>query len=348
MTTAAAAPISVPLVDIGPFMHPRDHNDADRAACALDWDRAMSDIGFAFIIGHGIDGEDIQNLRSGSAAFFARDVAYKESFRQPYGSPLGGYEGLGEQAISAGADDHGGLGDKSEGTVAPDPVESYVCSRGDPANWGVTLPQQPQELSAAAAKYHAGMRRVLDGLNSLTAAALGLPPTYFDPLFSPSPTCILVAKHYPGACNTDIRFGAHTDYQLYTVLKPHYADWSTPDAGGLEVLLKDRSTWLPVVVPREDAFVVNIGDLYEDMTNGRWSSTVHRVRAPKAGSAATSQARLSIAFFTGPHDDALVETIPSCVDNTDSGDTLRLSQRITAGEHLQTKILATFKHRAKL
>merc|ERR1712118_338012 len=111
------------------------------------------------------------------------------------------------------------------------------------------------------------MRRVLHALNSLTAAALGLPSTYFDPLFSPSPTCILVAKHYPSACsggNKVIRFGAHTDYQLYTVLKPDYADWSTPDAGGLEVLLKDRSTWLPVVLPREDAFVVNIGDLYED------------------------------------------------------------------------------------
>ena len=37
--------------------------------------------------------------------------------------------------------------------------------------------------------------------------------------------------------------------------------------------------------------MVNIGDLYEDMTNGRWMSTVHRVRAPEPGTEAASQGR---------------------------------------------------------
>jgi hypothetical protein len=85
--------------------------------------------------------------------------------------------------------------------VAPDPVESFVCARGDPACWGVGgVPAPPAELVEAAAKYHGGMRRVLDGLNVLTAAALDLPSGFLDPLFAPMPTCILVAKHYPGSC----------------------------------------------------------------------------------------------------------------------------------------------------
>jgi isopenicillin N synthase-like dioxygenase len=59
--------------------------------------------------------------------------------------------------------------------------------------------------------------------------------------------------------------------------------------------------------------VVNIGDLYEVWTNGRWRSTVHRVTKPPPGSAAASSPRLSIPFFTGPRNDAVVEAMPTCV-----------------------------------
>jgi isopenicillin N synthase-like dioxygenase len=49
-------------------------------------------------------------------------------------------------------------------------------------------------------------------------------------------------------------------------------------------------------------------------TNGRWRSTVHRVTKPPSGSRAASLPRLSVPFFTGPHDDALIEALPTCVD----------------------------------
>ena len=58
---------------------------------------------------------------------------------------------------------------------------------------------------------------------------------------------------------------------------------------------------------------MNIGDLYEVWTNGRWRSTVHRVTKPPPGSAAASSPRLSIPFFTGPRNDAVVEAMPTCV-----------------------------------
>ena len=332
---------TVPVVSIRPFVRTREHSDADRAASARQWDRAMSDVGFAFLVGHGIDSETVRSLREGCSAYFRRDAAYKESYRHAaYGSPLGGYEGFGEQAV--GRSNEFGNGGLSAVQAVPDPVESYVCSRGDPAEWGATLPQQPAEFRAAAAAYYGHMRRVLDGLNLMTAAALGLPSRYFDPLFSPAPQCFVVAKHYPapdGGSDGGVRYGAHTDYGGYTVLKPDDADGSAPGAGGLEVLLKDRSAWLPVRAPREDAFVVNIGDLYEDMTNGRWTSTVHRVRKPSAGAAAASRGRLSIAFFSGPHDDALCDTLPSCVPV--DGSERRMREPITAGAHLRKKIEAT-------
>ena len=114
------------------------------------WDRAMSEVGFAFITGHGVEGETVCKLRDGFAAFFRREAAHKESYRHgPYGSPLGGFEGLGEQAVALSTDGHGVLnGDGVSQTRAADPVESYVCSRGDPAEWGRSLPAQPNEFQA--------------------------------------------------------------------------------------------------------------------------------------------------------------------------------------------------------
>ena len=68
------------------------------------------------------------------------------------------------------------------------------------------------------------------------------------------------------------------------------------------------------VTPQPGTFVVNIGDLYEIWTNGRWRSTVHRVMKPPAGSAAVLKPRLSLPFFTGPDNDAIIEAMPTCVD----------------------------------
>ena len=92
------------------------------------------------------------------------------------------------------------------------------------------------------------------------------------------------------------------------------------------------------VRPRPEGFVVNLGDLIEDWTNGRWRSAVHRVVAPQTGSEAAKMSRLSMPYFSGPHDDALIETLPTCISD---GDTIRLFTPIRAGDHLMKKLEAT-------
>ena len=131
--------------------------------------------------------------------------------------------------------------------------------------------------------------------------------------------------------HNQIRYGAHTDYQGFTILLQDDKDEGKTNSGGLEVFLDDQ--WIPVP-PTKNAFIVNIGDLYERWTNKRWTSTLHRVSNPPKDSEASKRSRRSMVFFTGPTFDAVIEPIRTCVDT----DHPSLFKPISAQEHLLLKI----------
>ena len=105
------------------------------------------------------------------------------------------------------------------------------------------------------------------------ALALGLPENYFDDManFPPSKLRLI---HYPyDADAADAPgIGAHTDYECFTIL--------LADQPGLEVM-NGNGDWIDAP-PVEGAFVVNIGDMLEVMTAGRFAATSHRVRSVSA------------------------------------------------------------------
>lgn len=74
------------------------------------------------------------------------------------------------------------------------------------------------------------------------------------------------------------------------------------------MLTKDGQ-WVKVP-PREDTFVVNIGDFMTRLSNDRFKSTVHRVynHAPKD--------RYSMPFFFGLNHNEQCAVLPSCTSET--------------------------------
>lgn len=70
--------------------------------------------------------------------------------------------------------------------------------------------------------------------------------------------------------------------------------------GGLEILNKNAE-WIPAP-PMEDTFVVNVGDWLQRVSNGRFVSTVHRVKKLIG-----DEPRYSIPFFFGLDYDAYCE-----------------------------------------
>jgi len=305
---------AVPIVDIAPFVDETTHDDDARASVAAQWDIAMREVGFAIIKGHGVAPEVIAALRAGAGTFFGEPVGSKAAYNYgPYGNPLGGYTGMGTESVSRTRDAHGsdgGADEEKTKAAPPDLVESYVFHPE-------SSKPKPPALDAVGRAYHAELLRVLDCLHRLSAASLGLERDFFAPFYTPHAEVSLRLAFYPPLSaeaqeSSAVRYGEHTDYTGFTILHQDESDVGALDAGGLQVRLQNGEWY--AVPPQPGAFVVNIGDLYEVWTNGRWRSTVHRVMKPPTGSNAAASSRLSIPFFTGPHNDAIIEAMPTCVD----------------------------------
>lgn len=273
----------------------------------------MSEVGFAVVKGHGVQPDTITSIRAAASDFFLQSTHAKMAYSYgPYGNPYGGFTSMGTEAVARTRDGHGsdGGGSDADLTALPDLVESFIFKPDSPK-------PPPAAMDAPGRAYHDALLRVLDSLHHLTAAALGVPRNFFDPFYKPHAEVSLRLAYYPpvppkAQSSSAVRYAAHTDYTGFTILHQDESDVGDLEAGGLQVRLKSGEWY--AVMPRPNAFVVNIGDLYEVWTNGRWRSTVHRVMKPPQGSAAASAPRLSIPFFTGPHNDAIIEAIPTCVD----------------------------------
>ncbi len=307
----------IPLVDL---------SDPDPQALSQAVDRACREAGFFYLTGHGVKDGLISGMFDVMQAFFSRPVEYKLRYHISHSHPhQRGYvpvfeENLGEdtsrdfkESFDLGVDLH---------PDHPDVLAAKPFSA--PNVW----PDAPGFKETVAA-YHAEMMRISATLVHLTAVGLGLDEEYFDGAMS-APVANLRLLHYPPGAVGDhlIGCGAHTDYGFMTIL-------AQDDVSGLEIE-GPNGTWIPVP-PRENCFVVNLGDLLTLWTGGRYQARRHRV----AGSGA--RARYSIPFFLDPNVDAMIETVPSCREDQQGPQ----MPPISAGAFLQSRFDSTFNYREK-
>lgn len=96
----------------------------------------------------------------------------------------------------------------------------------------------------------------------------------------------------------DLGISPHSDSGFLTVL-------AQGSVAGLEVWHAGK--W-HLVKPIPGAFVVNVGDMCQVLTNGRYKAPLHRVLA------SGPEPRYSAAFFFSPAHEAEVAPLPSCID----------------------------------
>jgi isopenicillin N synthase-like dioxygenase len=170
-------------------------------------------------------------------------------------------------------------------------------------------PSDPPAFALQVQAWFEQARGLAETLTDIFAVALGLFDGFFYP-FTDHSIDVLRINHYQ-LPDPDVRLapgqlgmGPHTDYGIVTVL------WADP-MPGLQILAPDGS-WQDVM-PSEGALLVNLGDLLARWTNDRWRSTMHRVLAP-IDTEGRPFRRRSAAFFHDGNADAVIATLPSCVD----------------------------------
>jgi len=279
----------LPIIDIDPLLHMSD--DAAVADRARQIDAACREYGFFYASGHGIGSDTVSELLDASQAFFTLPESEKAKIAMDKGGiawrgwfPVAGELTSGVPDIKEGLY----LGEELD---ADDPRVRDRLPLHGPNLW----PEATPALRPAVEAYVGAATRAGEALIRGMALALGLGADHFANGLTRNPTLLFRIFHYPGTEDAQaLGVGEHSDYGLLTLL-------GQDDKGGLEV--RTRDGWIDVP-PRGDALVINVGDMFERLTRGRFRSAPHRV-VNRSG-----VSRFSFPLFFDPDFTAPVEPLP--------------------------------------
>ncbi|XP_057836524.1 protein DMR6-LIKE OXYGENASE 1 [Cryptomeria japonica] len=169
------------------------------------------------------------------------------------------------------------------------PLEEYIHA------W----PQKPAAYREIAGEYAKELRALALRLMAAISEAMGQDSDYLNRVFKKH-RHLMNINYYPSCPNPDLTLG----------ISPH------SDPGGISVLMQGLVSGLQVhrdgkwvaVEPISNAFVVNLGDQLQVLSNGRFQSIEHRAITNN------TTARISIPSFYGPSLDAFISPAESMVD----------------------------------
>jgi isopenicillin N synthase-like dioxygenase len=303
----------LPVIDIS--------RDVADVAGAID--AACRETGFFYVVGHGITPALQSRLDSLAREFFALPDAEKaEIDMRKGGRAWRGWFPVGRELTSGAPDQKEGLYFGQELPPSDRPLHGPNL-----------FPVRPAGLRTAVLDYIDALTNLGQRVLRAMAVGMGLDTMWFERHLTGDPLVLFRIFHYPPLRAGDERWsvGEHTDYGLITIL-------AQDESGGLEVGGSDGWIAAPAMA---DAFVVNLGDMLERMTGGRYKSTPHRVHNTSGVD------RLSFPLFLDPAWDAEVRPVPvertSRRDPTDRWDGASVHDWSgTYGDYLLTKIGRVF------
>jgi isopenicillin N synthase-like dioxygenase len=298
------------------------------AAVATEIDRACRDVGFFRIAGHGVPAEQLAELDRLARQFFAQPDDVKARIAMEHGGAAWrGWFPLDGELTSGRPDHKEGVYFGTE--LAPD---HPAVLAGRPLHGANLFPDSPAGLRPAVLGWIDAMTALGTVLLEAAAVGLRLDADWFARNVTAEPTVLFRIFRYPPARPDGWGVAEHTDYGLLTIL-------ATDDHDGLQVHSADG--WIDVPSDPE-VFVVNLGDMLDRMTQGRYRSTPHRVRNTSGAT------RLSFPCFIDPSWDAVCPTMPldgsPPADDADrrwDGTSVR-GWAGTYGEYLTAKVAKVF------
>nr|GMC84135.1 leucoanthocyanidin dioxygenase-like [Ipomoea batatas] len=275
--------VNIPLIDL------KDLDSSDGSVRNRVLERiseACREWGFFQVVGHGVDHGLMADMQAAWREFFRLSLDEK----QEYANNPATYEGYGSrQGVEKGAkldwNDYFFL------HFLPNSVR-------DLCKW----PHLPVSCRELIAKYCEEVANLGDKLTRILSVNLGLKEDRIHEAFGgheERAACLRV-NFYPKCPQPDLAMGLspHSDPGGLTFL---LAD---ADVAGLQIFHGDK--WI-TVNPLPNAFIINIGDQIQVMTNDIYKSVEHRVMAN------SEKERLSMALFYNPGGDVVVKPLEEVV-----------------------------------
>ncbi|XP_027336209.1 probable 2-oxoglutarate-dependent dioxygenase At3g111800 [Abrus precatorius] len=269
--------INIPVIDMQ-HIYGKDHRL--RVETLERVSEACREWGFFQVVNHGVRHELMNDARELWREFFNQPLEVKEEYAN---SPLT-YEGYGSRlGVKKGA-----ILDWSDYFF----LHYMPCSLRDQAKW----PTLPASLRHVIAEYGEEVVKLGGKILEIMSINLGLRKDFLLDAFggeSDLGACLRV-NFYPKCPQPDLTLGlsSHSDPGGMTILLPD------DNVSGLQV--RRGEDWI-TVKPVPNAFIINIGDQIQVLSNAIYKSIEHRVIVN------SNKDRVSLAFFYNPRSDIPIQ-----------------------------------------
>lgn len=249
------------------------------------------EVGFFCLVGHGVTREFVDEYFGALTEFFALPEATKARIDKVNSRHFRGWERVGSELTDNRIDFREQLDVSSEHPPYPPDVEPVFLRLDGPNQWlpDAVLPR----FHALVDEFFVRMGAIADVVMELLSEGLGLAPDHLRTVFGERPHSLAKLISYPRTPSGEAGVNPHHDAGFLTVLLQHRV-------GGLQAQSPDGA-WIDVCPP-PGAFVVNLGEMLQEMTGNYFVATNHRVIA--------AEPRFSSAYFHGPDLRTALEPLP--------------------------------------
>lgn len=278
---------AIPEVDLGRWRG----SPAERAALAAEVRQICHEIGLFQLVGHGVPSAFRTRYFELLRAFFALPEDVKAGIDKVRSPQFRGWERVGSELTDNRTDFREQLDVSTENPpYAADAVPAYLRLDG-PNQW---LPDDVLPgFRDAVSELFTRLGAVAFELMEVLSVGLGLEAGHLRRVFGARPLSLAKLISYPPTPSGEAGVNAHHDAGFLTLLMQH-------GVPGLQVQ-NPAGAWVDVP-PRDDAFVVNLGEMLQRMTGNYFVATTHRVIA--------DQPRFSSGYFHGPDLRTVLEPLP--------------------------------------
>ncbi|XP_076936633.1 oxoglutarate-dependent flavonoid 7-O-demethylase 1-like [Bidens hawaiensis] len=274
---------SIPLVDMNDIIKILESNDKDQLKhlCTIcqEW-------GIFQLVNHGVDKMLVKKMKEEVIKFFNMPMEQKLKYKLVPGD----YQGYGQTPVHS---QHQKIDWADRFYMITNPVHRRKSN---------LLPEFPTTLRDTMEKYLQELQKLAMTLFGLIGQAVDIDNQEMMDVFDDGMQSIRMT-YYPPCPQPERVIGLtpHSDAAGITILL------QVNEVEGLQV--KKHRVWIPVNF-HPDAFVINVGDILEIMSNGVYNSIEHRATVNSV------KERISLAMFFNPKLEADVGSAKSLLTNT--------------------------------